>query len=296
LKAQWFAPKLPTPRPEAAPPDHFLNQTNENTMTGRIRTIDLLSSTKTEKPNFFLLGAGRCGTTTLYTMLRQHPEIFMPKVKEPSFFCSYFQVIKDPITYFQLFNPGNGETAIGEASHVYLSNPESAAVLHSLFPKAKFILIFRSPTERAYSLYQWARQAGLEPLDTFEEAIEAEAQRYEDPVFFKNCPQYFWNFMYVRSSYYHLQWRRYLQFYSPNNFFALSLHELTSDPIHWIQRIFEFLGVRSNFVPSFEHLNSCQYPPLLAATKQRLDNHFRDVISSTESLAGRRIGKLNALF
>jgi hypothetical protein len=251
------------------------------------QTIDSLVTAETKKPNFFILGAGRCGTTTLYSMLRQHPEIFMSKVKEPSFFCSYFQVIRDPITYFQLFNPADGEIAIGEASHVYLSNPETAAVIHTLFPAARFILIFRNPTERAYSLYQWARHAKLEPLKTFEKAIEIEALRYADPEFFRTCPQYFWNFMYVRSSYFHLQWRRYLHFYSREHFFPISLNELGSDPQHWIQRIFGFLGVDDTFSPTIEHLNSRLYPPLFPETRQRLDDHFQEVISATNALAGR---------
>lgn len=250
-------------------------------------TIDSLVTTRTEKPNFFVLGAGRCGSTTLYSMLRQHPQIFMSRVKEPSFFCSYFQVVKDPISYFQLFTPAAGQTAIGEASHVYLSNPESAAVIHALFPAARFILIFRSPTERAYSLYHWARHAKLEPLETFEEAIAAEHRRYADPDFFRKCPQYFWNFMYVRSSYFHLQWERYLRFYAREQFFPLSLHELATDPLHWMQRVFGFLGVDSTFSPTIEHLNFGAYPPLAAATKRKLDDHFEEVISATDALADR---------
>lgn len=211
----------------------------------------------------------------------------MSSVKEPSYFCSYFQVVKDPITYFQLFNPVDIQTAIGEASHVYLSNPESAPVIHALFPTARFVLILRNPTERAYSLYHWARHAKLEPVETFEEAIEVENQRYADKEFFRKCPQYFWNFMYVKSSYFHVQLQRYLRFYARDQFFILSLNELTSDPLHWMQRIFRFLEVDSTFSPTIEHLNSRPYPPILMETKQRLDDHFLKTISATNDLAGR---------
>jgi hypothetical protein len=242
------------------------------------------------KPNFFLLGAGRCGTTTLHSMLQQHPGIFMSKVKEPSFFCSYFQVVKDPVTYFRLFNPVDGERAIGEASHVYLSNPESATVLHELFPDAKFILIFRNPTERAYSLYNFMRAARFEPLATFEEALAQETPRFEDPEFFRNCPQYFWNFMYVRSSCYDSQWQRYLDLYPRDRFLALSLYELRAAPGAWMRRIYEFLGVDGSFSPAFDRLNYVAYPAIAPATKERLDEYFRDVVSRTEALAGRDMG------
>jgi len=131
------------------------------------------------------------------------------------------------------------------------------------------------------------KRAKYEPLESFEEAIEAESQRSRNPRFFKQCPQYFWNFLYILSSYYHLQWDRYLQFYSRDRFFALSLYELSSYPLDWIQRIYEFLGVTSTFVPSCKRFNASDYPPLAPSTKARLDSHFQKVISATNSIAGR---------
>ena len=251
---------------------------------------DPLRAKPVGKPNFFLLGAGRCGTTTLHSMLRQHPGIFMSAVKEPSFFCSYFQVVKNPVSYFELFDPRQGETAIGEASHVYLSNPESAAVIRQLFPEARFILIFRNPAERAHSLYQFCRAAKFEALQTFEQAIDAEEHRFADAEFFRNCPQYFWNFMYLRSSCYDVQWRRYLDLYPRSNFFPLSLHEFRSEPMLWMRRIYEFLGVDPDFSPALERLNSVSYPPMRADTRERLDKYFEQVIDQTQLLAGRDMG------
>lgn len=54
-------------------------------------------------------------------------------------------------------------------------------------------------------MYQWARHAKLEPMETFEKALEAEDQRYANTEFFRKCPHYFWNFMYIKSSYFHVQ-------------------------------------------------------------------------------------------
>lgn len=250
-------------------------------------TFESLAGTDRCRPNFFLLGAGRCGSTTLYHMLRQHPEVFMPAVKEPSFFCSYFQVIKDPARYLQLFDGACGRPAVGEASHVYLSNPESPEVIHGLFPEARFILIFRNPAERAHSLYGWMRRAGLEPLPTFEEALEAEERRLADPEFFRNCPHYFWNFMYASSSCYDVQWKRWLRFYPRERFFALGLKELVEDPARWMARIFRFLGVDDTFLPRDGHLNSIDAPPMAEETRRRLDERFRGTIAATNALAGR---------
>ena len=109
-------------------------------------------------PNLFILGAGKCGTTSLYHILRQHKDIHVSSIKEPSFFCWYFQVVKDPITYFHLFD-SNARYRL-EASHVYMSNPETAPVLKALFPQAKFIVTLRNPKKR--SLFAVSSHAPLQ--------------------------------------------------------------------------------------------------------------------------------------
>jgi len=160
-------------------------------------------------PNVFILGAGKCGTTSLYHILRQHQDIHISSIKEPSFFCSYFQMVKDPITYFRLFNSDARYRL--DTSHVYMSNPETAPVLKGLFPQAKFIVILRDPKKRAYSLYLHMRRFNhhdgqpFEDLTDFVAALKAEEERYASATFFENCRQYFWNFMYCRSSLYDQQ-------------------------------------------------------------------------------------------
>lgn len=85
-------------------------------------------------PNFFILGAGRCGTTALALALNQHPEVFIPAIKEPSFFASSFQWVKDPARYIALYEPGTDASAVGDASHIYLEDPESPRILQSFSP------------------------------------------------------------------------------------------------------------------------------------------------------------------
>ena len=193
-------------------------------------------------PNFFLLGAGKCGTTSLYHALKQHPQIHMSEVKEPSFFSSGFQVIKNPIEYFNLFPEQEGKLRYGEASHVYFTAPETAPVLRQLFPDAKFVLILRNPVNRAYSLYRHMRRMGVEPIATFEQALETEDRRFSDPGYPATCGQYFWNFMYDRSSRYDEQLQRYVDHFPLEQFFVLSLGEWISNPVGWLQKIFRFLG------------------------------------------------------
>jgi len=244
---------------------------------------------KMRKPNFFVLGSGRCGTTSLYRMLKQHKDIFMSDIKEPNFFCSDFQVVKNPIDYFQLFSKCKNEKFIGEASHAYLSNPETPEVLHTLFPEAKFVLILRNPTNRVYSLYRYVRRRGFEK-NKFEKAINIEEKRYKDENFKRDCPHYFWNYMYVRSSYYDVQLKRYLNLFDRDRFCFVNLFELSNNPIQWIEYICDFLEISSLFHPKrIEYRNKAKYEKIDLKIKKMLDEKFENTRIETEKIVGRKM-------
>jgi hypothetical protein len=160
-------------------------------------------------PNFFILGAGRSGSTHLYHLLKQHPDI-------------------------------------------YLTNPTTAKILNALFPKSKFIVILRNPADRAYSLYNWMRRRGFEYLDTFEAALEAEESRYIANNFKENCPQYFYNYLYFRSSLYGEQLQRYFSLFSQNQFHILKYEDFIVDPINHLGDICQFLEIDQDFSPHLE--------------------------------------------
>lgn len=205
-----------------------------------------------KKPNFFILGAAKSGTTSLYAYLRQHPDVFMPSVKEPTFFCEGFQVVKNPVRYFELFDPVNGEQAIGEASHAYMTDPSSARILKGLFPDARFIVILRHPADRAYSLYHHMRRYGYEKIGTFEEALKVEDRRASSPIFREKCKQYFYNYLYFRSGLYSEQIERFLSFFEKKSFYFTTLNSLKTNPLREVKLIFEFLDLKTDFVPDIK--------------------------------------------
>lgn len=194
-------------------------------------------------PNFFVLGAGRCGTTTVSEMLRAHPHVFLSKPKEPTFFCEPFQVVRNPLHYVSLFDNAGDAVAVGEASHAYLSHPGAARALRAFFPDARFVVILRDPVERALSLYLFMLGHGYEWFVPFERALAAEDWRLTSRRFARRCPQYFWNFMYVRSGMFGQQVQRYLDLFPRERFFITTLQELLADPARVIGDMHEFLGV-----------------------------------------------------
>ena len=243
-------------------------------------------------PNFFILGAGKCGTTSLHHVLRQHPQIHLTDPKESSFFSPGFQLISNPVEYFNLFPTQDGKLRYGEASHLYFSAPETPPILRQLFPEAKFILILRDPVERAYSLYCHLHRVALEPLETFEQALAAEELRFADPSFRINCPQYFWNYMYFRSSLYDQQFARYREIFPLEQFFVLTLGEWQSDTKHWAREIFRFLEIEPEVDVNTDLQNEGGHDePMRLSTRRWLSSRFAGVREGIEQRIGRRLDR-----
>lgn len=195
------------------------------------------------KPNLFILGAAKCGTTSLHYCLNQHPDVFMSPVKEPVFFCESFQIVNNPILYFRLFEGAENAKYAGEASHAYFTSPTTPPVLKSLFPDARFILILRHPADRAYSLYHHMRRYGFEKTATFEKALLAEEKRAVSREFKARCQEYFFNYLYYRSGLYAPLLERYYNVYDRERFHILTLERFRVDPQGCLRDIFNFLEI-----------------------------------------------------
>ena len=133
-------------------------------------------------PNFFILGSAKCGTTALYEVLKHHPEIYFPLVKEPQFFCNDDLYAKGLNFYSKTyFCKSHGYKAVGEATPHYMYYKKVAERIAKDIPgeNQRFILILRDPVKRAYSLYWNMVKEGYENL-SFSDAIEAEKERIKD--------------------------------------------------------------------------------------------------------------------
>ena len=109
-------------------------------------------TTQPAGPNFFIVGAPRCGTTFLYETLRRHPDVFMPERKEPGFFCPDLDTgssadsvffVRDRDAYLRLFRDGAGCRLRGEATTWYLYSQAAPRLIHAHAPGAKIIAILR---------------------------------------------------------------------------------------------------------------------------------------------------------
>ncbi len=134
-----------------------------------------------KKPNLFILGVAKSGTTTLADSLRQHPNIFITPWKEPTYFSSDNNYAHGMNWYLDNFFPNSGSYLYrGDASPSYLYFSEKVArrIQTDLSGESlKFIIIFRNPIDRAYSHYWHNVNRGLHERLTFEEALRAESER-----------------------------------------------------------------------------------------------------------------------
>jgi hypothetical protein len=187
-------------------------------------------------PTFLIIGSMKSGTTSLYHYLRAHPDIFMPRNKEPKFFSHDPVWAKGVKWYESLFQDGRGKKAAGEASVGYTKYPYYCNVpqrIASLVPSMKLLYVLRSPVDRIYSHYLHNIYAGLE-TDPFETAVLTKP-------------------LYVQTSLYYNQIEQYLHYFPRQQLSVLRLEELQQRPVETVKGIFEFLGVDAGFIPPNLH-------------------------------------------
>jgi Sulfotransferase domain len=122
-------------------------------------------------PNFLIVGAMKCGTSSMASYLGEHPAVYMVPGKELEFFDRLWENGLD--WYRRQFAAGAGSSAIGEASPTYLGDGQALARIASVLPEAKLIVMLRNPVDRAYSHY-WHWRLQMNETRTFAEAVADE--------------------------------------------------------------------------------------------------------------------------
>lgn len=132
-----------------------------------------------QRPNFFILGAPKCGTTSLAAWLGEHDRIYMPAMKEPHFFNTDGPPMTRSRTHYErLFaDAGPSHLAVGEASTGYLSSRNAVAEILAYAPEARFVVCLRNPVEMAVSLHEQRVFEGKEHIADFRTAWRLQEER-----------------------------------------------------------------------------------------------------------------------
>ena len=208
----------------------------------------------TRKPDFFIVGAPKCGTTSLYYYLRQHPQIFMPEYKEPHFFGKDLnklsdEFISDETKYLSLFEDAAPGQIIGEASTFYLYSKSAPGEIEQYNPKAKIIIMLRNPIDFLHSLHSQFLFSGNEDIVDFEEALKLEEERIQGKYLPENIDMLDKVYYKEHVSRIPGQVQNYINIFGRENVTILILEDLQNDPVRCYKKILKMLNVNMEFTP-----------------------------------------------
>jgi Sulfotransferase family len=207
-------------------------------------------------PDFFIVGNPKCGTTALYEMLRRHPQIYMPDLKEPWYFANdllpRFKPQRSGSTpetlqaYVALFDAARPEQRTGEASSSYLRSHSAAQRIAEMRPDARIIAILREPASFLRSLHMQLLRDHVETKQDLREALSLEPARREGKRIPRRChlPQLLQYSDYVR---YVDQLRRYHAVFAPEQVLVLIYDDFRRDNAATLSKVRRLLDVDEEF-------------------------------------------------
>ena len=246
-------------------------------------------------PDFLIIGAQKCGTTSLYSYLVQHPGIMNAECKEIHYFGNpvnrargetWYRKHFPTISSMKLVEKNLGYSPLtGEASPD-MNKPHVPKLVHELLPNAKLIAIFRNPVDRAFSQYHHHRKvAGWEPL-SFEEAIAQSPLKLPDQVMHDEWEYHKTDFRgYITKGLYAEQLEGWYQCFSKDSIHILSGDEFFLDPAKELKEILKFLEM-----PDFKF--DCSVPKNVGGYKAKMSKEIRTHLEEIFRPHNRRLYNL----
>lgn len=231
------------------------------------------------KPDFFIVGAPRCGTTSLHSYLEQHPEISIP-AKDVYFFGSdllshplpAMKKVKTEEQYLEYFM-GRNERLLGERSVWLLYSERAAEEIKKFVPQAKIIIMLRNPIEMIPSLHSHFVVNGVENILDLSEALDAENYRKLGKRVPRNSKIPSKLLLYSEIAKFSRQVERYLRIFGRSNVHIIIFDDFVLSTIQEYRKVLRFLGVDDKFRPIMTRLNprrELRYPFLAKLYHQRL--------------------------
>lgn len=217
------------------------------------------------RPDTFIVGAPKCGTTSMYHYLGQHPQVFMAHHKETNFFSRDLPLLRrvpDEAAYLQLFALAGDALRIGEASVSYLQSVSAPAAIRRFSPGARILIMVRNPIELVVSLHNQLLWSGSEDQVDLAKALDLQqARRSGRCLPPKGRHEAF--LQYEQTAMFAGSIRRYHQVFGAHRVHVSLFEELEERPLDLYHSISRFLGVSDDFCPRFKVANPRKVVPNL---------------------------------
>ena len=201
------------------------------------------------KPNFFIVGTPKAGTTSLYYYLEEHPEIYMSPIKETNYFSFseiegqglYYtaeEYVRTAADYDAQFAGVTNEKAIGEASVSYLFYPEIPNKIKEFNPDARIIIVLRNPVDRGFSHYLMDKRLGFVNL-SFDDIVDKKFKKKSDWLYYQQ---------YITIGFYYEQVKRFQDTFGSEKVKVLFYEDIISNINGVVKDIYKFLEVEPTYI------------------------------------------------
>ena len=255
-----------------------------------------LTSSSRVLPDFIIIGAGRAGTTALYTYLIQHPSIITASTDndEPVADLHFFEyMISDKISWYKSHFPRKSKNSFvtGEFTSTYMYHKNVPERIFNLIPKIKLIVILRNPIDKAYSTYNQQSHFN-EVTSSFEETIKAEFARIDlikNHIEYTNNNPNFDNYVeynIIRHGIYFNYLEKWLKIFPKKQIFVVDSNELENFPQQTLNKVFEFLNLSPREIPNLAKVNVGKYSPMTESTRESLIEFYKPHNAKLNNLLG----------
>jgi Sulfotransferase domain. len=243
-------------------------------------------------PDAMIIGAMKCGTSSLHNYLTQHPGVIDPLRKEVHYFDVNYE--RGEAWYRAHFGRREQSGLNLDSSPYYLRHPLAAARAQALVPRARLIVLLRDPVRRSYSHYWHQVHKGREKL-SFEDAIAAEPGRIDADAarlargeIARSLAHQ--QFSYLARSRYAEQIEAWLECYPRDQLAVWRFEDLAADPLGTLNQVLGWLGLPAMARARLDARNTRAYPPMSSGTAARLREYFAPHNAALAALLGRDMG------
>ena len=238
---------------------------------------------KQQDPDFIIIGASKCGTSSLHRYLSYHPQILLSHKKEIDFFWSNFSNGTDwYLSHFPVISDRQ-DFITGEATPNYLRFPQVARRIKKTCPTSKLIVLLRNPVDRAISWHYHKINTGL-TTESLENAIAYEMKRLKNLDVARLTKGGYHKIDNIFSSLYYYQLKSWLEYFPREQFLILQSEHFYSQTAIVMKKVFDFLDLPPQQLTEYPKTNVGAYESNCAVIKAQLKEYFKPYNQQLEDL------------